>query len=112
MGVLMALMIGVLAEASLGRTARESSAVDTRLSFVKVSRGLTLVCLLGFVALQFYYLGILMALAAFLQLVAGAYLFQRLVAAGKVSDGVLNTLAMIAGPVCLTLLTLIAGQFR
>ncbi|WP_417593970.1 hypothetical protein [Oceanospirillum sp.] len=112
--ILVTLLIGALGEVCLGRSSRQYWKEHLREQskvFLKISTWLTMTSIIGLIVVQFYYQGILLGLSSFLQLVAGAFLMQKALEKTAISVGLRLNLALIAGPVCLTLLMLVIDVY-
>lgn len=113
--ILITLVIGGFAEACLGRASRAywiDTLSEQNRRFYHVSKWLTLAVVIAFLGVQIYFQGMLMVLATLLQLVGGAYIAQRLIARSFMSNGVRQMLALVAGPVCLSLLWLVVRIYQ
>ncbi len=113
--ILVTLLIGALGEACLGRSSKQywkEHLQDQSKAFLKISTWLTMISILGLIFVQFYYQGILLGLSSFLQLVAGAFLMQKILAKSAIGVGLRLNLALIAGPLCLTLLMLVVDTYQ
>ncbi len=113
--ILVTLIIGALGEACLGKASRAHWAEglsDQNKRLLKVSTWLTLASVVGLLGVQLYHQGILMMAISFMQLVAGAFLMQRVLAKPSIAVAFRLNLALFAGPVGITLLMLVVKIYQ
>ena len=113
--ILVTMLIGALAEACLGKASRahwEKNLSDQNKRLLKASTWLTLASVIGLLGVQLYFQGVLMFIAGFIQMVAGAFLMQRMLAKTSIGMGVRLNLALFSGPVSITLLMLVIEIFK
>ena len=112
--ILITLVMGALTEACLGRASRQhwqGSLSQPQKSLLKLSVVLTLASLLALMVLQFLHQGALMMLATFLQLVAGAFLMQRGMLRSATDSPLRPGIALVSGPICLTLVLVVFSLY-
>lgn len=113
--ILITLLIGAMGEACLGKASRQhfqEGLNEQSKRLLKMSTWLTLGSILAFLGIQFYYQGILMLAIGFMQLVAGAFLMQRVLGKPDISTVLRINLALFSGPVCITLLMVVVKIFQ
>lgn len=113
--ILVTLLIGAMGEACLGKASRQhfqEGLNEQSKRLLKMSTWLTLGSVLGLLAVQFYYQGVLMGAIGFMQLVAGAFLMQRVLLKPTITPSVRINLALFSGPVCITLLMAVVKIYQ
>lgn len=113
--ILIIISIGAMAEVCLSKASRQhflEGLSEQNNRFLEMSSWLTLGSLVGLLGVQFYYQGILMLMASFMQLVAGAFLMQHFLAKVNISRVLRLNLALLSGPVCVSLLMVVVQVYQ